>query len=76
MPEKNKIIKMAMNYDEACFEIDSFTDLKVQLTGRKPVGSDVEGPISLKATLSLLHHLYDLVQQSAGSKNESVICLL
>lgn len=76
MPEKNKIIKMAMKYDEACFEIDSFTDLKVQLTGRKPVGSDVEGPISLKATLSLLHHLYDLVQQSAGSKNESVICLL
>lgn len=67
---------MAMNYDEACFEIDSFTDLKVQLTGRKPVGSDVEGPISLKATLSLLYHLYDLVQQSAGSKNESVICLL
>ena len=67
---------MAMNYDEACFEIDSFTDLKVQLTGRKPVGSDVEGPISLKATLSLLHHLYDLVQQSAEIKNESVICLL
>lgn len=67
---------MAMNYDEACFEIDSFTDLKVQLTGRKPVVSDVEGHISLKATLSLLYHLYDLVQQSAGSKNESVICLL
>lgn len=76
MPEKNKIITIAMDYDEACFEIDSFTDLKVQLTGRKPVVSDVEGHISLKATLSLLHHLYDLVQQSAGIKNESVICLL
>ena len=34
MPEKNKIITIAMDYDEACFEIDSFTDLKVQLTGR------------------------------------------
>ena len=76
MPEKNKIITISMNYDEACFEIDSFTDLKIQLTGRKTVGSDVEGPISLKTTLSLLHHLYDLVQQSAGIKNEIVICLL
>ena len=69
MPEKNKIITIAMDYDEACFEIDSFT-------GRKTVGSDVEGPISLKTTLSLLHHLGDLVQQSAGIKNEIVICLL
>ncbi|MBP3399872.1 MAG: hypothetical protein J6K75_08950 [Erysipelotrichaceae bacterium] len=69
-PLKNKIIAFSLNYDEGHFEVNSFDDLKVQLTGRKPDESKVEGPVSLKMTLSLLHHLGNLVRKSAGIKND------
>jgi len=61
-----------LNYDEGHFEVDSFDDLKVQLTGRKPDKRDDEGPVSLKVTLSLLHHLGNLVRKSAGIKNDQL----
>jgi len=71
-PLKNKVIAFALNYDEGHFEVDSFDDLKVQLTGRKPDKRDDEGPVSLKVTLSLLHHLGNLVRKSAGIKNDQL----
>ncbi len=71
-PLKNKIIEFALNYDEGHFEVDSFDDLKVQLTGRKPVEKDVEGSVSFKATISLLHHLENLVRKSVGIKNDQL----